>query len=75
MLKLYTHTTDTIKNTQKKGRSHSSVKLFTGCVLAPIDQDQVLTTWSGGCQNGLILNLRLCDVRALLASKLDINIQ
>ena len=27
-----------------------------------IDQDQVLTTWSGGSQNVLVLNLWLCDV-------------
>ena len=36
-----------------------------------IDHDQVLKTWSGGPQNGLVLSLRLCDVRALLASKSD----
>ena len=40
-----------------------------------IDQDQVLTTWSEGRENGLVLNLRLCDVTALQASKSDINIQ
>ena len=41
----------------------------------PINQDQVLTTWSEVRQNGLVLNLRLCDVTALQASKSDINIQ
>ena len=40
-----------------------------------IDQDQVLTTWSEGRQNGLVLNSRLCDVTALQSSKSDINIQ
>ena len=47
----------------------------TGVFWRPIDQDQVLTTWSEGRQNGLVLNLRLCDVTALQASKSDINIQ
>ena len=37
--------------------------------------DQVLTTWSEGRQNGLVLNLRLCDITALQACKSDINIQ
>ena len=46
-----------------------------GVFWRPIDQDQVLTTWSEGRQNGLVLNLRLCDVTALQASKSDINIQ
>ena len=49
--------------------------LAWGVFWQPIDQDQVLRTWSEGCQNGLVLNLRLCDVTALQASKLDINIQ
>ena len=46
-----------------------------GVFWRPIDQDQVLTTWSGGRQNGLVLNLWLCDVTALQASKSDINTQ
>ena len=46
-----------------------------GLFWRPIDQDHVLTTWSEGRQNGLVLNLRLCDVKALQASKSDINIQ
>ena len=43
--------------------------------LGHIDRDQILTTLSGGRHNGLVLYLWLCDVRKLLASKLDINIQ
>ena len=46
-----------------------------GAFWRPIDQDQVLTTWSEGRQNGLVLNLRSCDVTALQSSKSDINIQ
>ena len=45
-----------------------------GAFWRPIDQDQVLTTWSGGRQNGLVLNLRSCDVTALQAIKSNINI-
>ena len=50
-------------------QNHSSVTLFTLCIhkgafWRPIDQDQVLTTWSRGRQNDLVLNLRLCDVTA-----------
>ena len=44
----------------------------SGVFWRPIDQDQVLTTWSGDRQNGLVLNLRFCEVRELLASKSDI---
>ena len=47
---------------------------FRGVFWRPIDQDQVLTTWSEGRQNSLVLNLLLCDVTALQASKSDINI-
>ena len=43
-----------------------------GVFWRPIDQDQVLTTWSEGRQNGLVLNLRSCDITALQASKSDI---
>ena len=50
-------------------------EMFKGVFWLPIDQGQVLTTWSGGLQNGLVLNLRSCDVTALQASKSDINIQ
>ena len=32
--------------------------------------NQVLTTWPEGRQNGLVIHLRLCDVRALKASNL-----
>ena len=39
------------------------------------DKDQVLTTWSKGGQNGLVLNLWLCDVTELKASKSDIKIK
>ena len=46
-----------------------------GVFWRPIDQDQVLTTWSMGRQNGLVLNLRLCEVTAIQASKSDIDIQ
>ena len=46
-----------------------------GVFWPPIDQDQVLTTWSEGRQNSLVLNLRLCGVTALQARKSDINIQ
>ena len=46
-----------------------------GVFWRPIDQDQVLITWSEGRQNGLVLNLRLCDVTALQASKSDIKIK
>ena len=46
-----------------------------GAFWRPIDQDQVLTTWSEDRQNGLVLNLRSCDVTALQSSKSDINIQ
>ena len=42
-----------------------------GLFWRPIDQDQVLTTWSGGRQNGLVLNLWLCDVTALKAEVLN----
>ena len=36
-----------------------------GAFWRPIDQDQVLTTWSEGRQNGVVLNLRLGKVTAL----------
>ena len=49
--------------------------LSKGVFWRPIDQDQVLRTWSEGRQNGLVLILRLCDVTAPQASKSDINIQ
>ena len=49
--------------------------IIKGAFWRPIDQDQVLTTWSEGRQNGLVLNLRLCDVTALQASKSEINIK
>ena len=45
---------------------------YWGAFWRPIYQDQVLTTWSEGRQNGLVLNSRLCDVTALQSSKSDI---
>ena len=46
-----------------------------GVFWRPIDQDQILTAWSEGRLNGMVINLRLCDVTTLQASKSDINIQ
>ena len=54
--------------------SVSHARTILGAFWRPIDQDQVLTTWSGGRQKGLILNLRSCDVTALQAIKSNINI-
>ena len=54
---------------------HANRPKHKGVFWQPIDQDHVLSTWSEDRQNGLVLNLRLCDVTALQASKADINIQ
>ena len=63
----------TVPMFEKKLASYKGLAM--GVFWRPIDQDQVLTTWSEGRQNGLVLNLRLCDVTSLQASKSDINIQ
>ena len=52
-----------------------NIRNAKGVFWRPIDQDQVMTIWSEGRQNGLVLNLRLRDVTALQACKSDINIQ
>ena len=61
----------------QSGISHLNTiqDLSLGEFWRPIDQDQVLTTKSRGRQNGLVLNLRLCDITALQASKSDIIIK
>ena len=53
---------------------HCKPQITKGAFWRPTDQDQVLTTWSEGRQNGLVLNSWLCDVTAQ-SSKSDINIQ
>ena len=40
--------------------------------MRPLTEFRFARPWSAGRQNGLVLNLRLCDIRALLASKSDI---
>ena len=64
-----------LRNTKVGNSKYFTLTPKYGVFWRPIDQDQVLTTWSEGRQNGLVLNLRLCDVTALQASKSDINIQ
>ena len=49
--------------------------VIMGAFLRPIDEDQVLTTWSEGRQNGLLLNSRLCGVTAPQSSESDIKFQ
>ena len=51
------------------------IDIDKGVFCRSIDQDQVLTIWSESRENGLVLNLRLCDVTALQARKSDIKIQ
>ena len=50
-------------------RFHSAIMTVTNKFIP------CLEGWSEFRQNGLVLNLRLCDVTALQASKADINIQ
>ena len=66
-----------MENLSEKGKHclETAIMEIMGVFWRPIDQDQVLTTWSDGCQKGLVLKLQLGDITALHANKSDINIQ